>query len=162
MTPKKLPLLTTSILTVIGLGAGMLVHHGESPPAPTALHFSVAAAEDYDVAARALTTAETVAIHRDLHISAASYLAAAATSASAIAVVNDLSANGVVVRGSRVEGRVLSITVGSQADVAAVDNTGAVAVVGAELPADSATEQPTVVVLRPSTGASVRLSCIQR
>lgn len=70
------------------------------------------------------------AVQRDLGLSAEEYLSRAAAAQDAGAVVGELSADGVDVVASRLDGTRLELTVASAADVAAAEATGATVVVG--------------------------------
>jgi len=93
-------------------------------------------AADYDEAAAALPAGLVEAAGRDLGKSGAEYLAAADAATDAVDVVAALEERGVDVRGSRLEGTHLTVSVGSAADAAVVATTGARAEVGDPAGAD--------------------------
>jgi hypothetical protein len=85
---------------------------------------------DYTVAAKKLPGGLTTALHRDLGISGADYLANAAAESRAVIVTDALKASGVSVLGSHMEGTKLVVNT-SMTDAAAVTAAGATAEVGA-------------------------------
>jgi hypothetical protein len=85
---------------------------------------------DYIGAAKKLPGGLATALHRDLGISGAEYLANAAAESRAVVVTDALKASGVDVLGSHMDGTMLVVNT-SAADAAAVTAVGAVAAVGA-------------------------------
>lgn len=92
---------------------------GEYP----ASEFTAQAAEVSSDLAQAITT--------DIGITPEDYFANAAAAADAVDVVDELSADGVAVLGSRLEGTALVVNVASETDVAAVEAVNATAEIGA-------------------------------
>jgi putative cell wall-binding protein len=86
--------------------------------------------------AAALPADLTGAIEQDLGESASSYLAGADAAANAVAVVDDLTDDGVEVLGSRLEGTELVVNVASGAEAAAVRAANATAEIGEPAPFD--------------------------
>lgn len=93
-----------------------------------------ASASSFARAASRLPANLVTAIHRDLGISAESYLADADASSRAVEVVKSLTAHGVHVLGSQISGTHLTVNVASKRDVAAVTTAGATAIIGSPTP----------------------------
>jgi len=87
-------------------------------------------------AATALPHELVASLGRDLGVSGETYLAEAAAAADAVEVVDALSAAGVEVVGSQIDGTTLVVNVTTAADVAAVEAAGAVAELGAPVALD--------------------------
>ncbi|UAJ80551.1 cell wall-binding repeat-containing protein [Leifsonia sp. ZF2019] len=122
----------------------------------------------FAAAAGQLPPALVEAVRTDLGQSAEQYLADAATADDAAEVVSHLERRGVDVTGSRVDGSRVTIGVSSAADLAAVQATGATAVVGdVTAPVDVPRLHPAADLLggtawgyltNATTGAGVRCS----
>lgn len=136
-------LLAISTILIPALGAGSLPLALPAAPAAAAPAATAAAPDgtaeprmgsyddaDFAAEAAALPDALTAAVERDLDLSPEEYLANAAASVDAAAVVDDLESQGVGVVDSRLDGTRLLVGVESEADVAAVEARGAEAVVG--------------------------------
>jgi FG-GAP-like repeat/FG-GAP repeat len=85
----------------------------------------------YESAAKEVPAGLESALTRDLGITPAEFLADGAAATQAVKVVAALKARGVKVLGSSIHGRALTVNVVSDADVAAVKEVGAKAVIGA-------------------------------
>jgi putative cell wall-binding protein len=88
-------------------------------------------ASDFVEAASELPNELVEALHRDLNKSGAEYLAESEAAIQAVEVVESLRNVGVDVLGSSIDGTTLTVNVGSQDDMALVESTGALVVVGA-------------------------------
>jgi hypothetical protein len=88
-------------------------------------------ASEYAAAAAKLPKGLVIAVSRDVHLTAAQYLADAAAEEHAVKVVASLKTAGVHVLGSKMVGAKLVVNVASASQVRTVVATGATAVVGA-------------------------------
>jgi putative cell wall-binding protein len=149
-TPRHLPsrarrrpfvALVTSVaigiaVVIIAPGTSALATPPTPSPAPhssahTPLKMGTFHAGDYAAAAAKLPSGITAALQRDVHLSAAQYLANSAAAIRAPKVVSSLKSLGVRVLGSRMSGAKLTVNVASAADVRTVEAAGATAVIGA-------------------------------
>jgi hypothetical protein len=85
----------------------------------------------FAAAAAKLPRGLTTALRRDVHLTAAQYLANSAAAVQGVKVVATLKSDGVHVLGSKMNGTELVVNVSSAADVPAVELLGANAVIGA-------------------------------
>ena len=97
------------------------------PPLRAMAHFS---ADDFTLQAAGVPASLAGAVHRDLGIPITRFLSEGAAAVAAVATVDSLRAAGVTVFGSRIDGTILTVFVRSNADVAQVRSTGALAVKG--------------------------------
>ncbi|MCS5717051.1 cell wall-binding repeat-containing protein [Herbiconiux sp. CPCC 205763] len=109
---------------------------GETDPQPEPTPDSPIVMGDYPLQAYAADAAVLPveladAIQADLSISPEEYLARAEAAATAADVVDELNASGTSVLASRMEGTQLVVTVGSDAEIPAVEAVGATAEIGA-------------------------------
>jgi hypothetical protein len=139
--PKRLAAIGASVLLVtLSLAVPLESATASAPtptPAPTAppVHRALAMGtfpvSSYAAAGNQLPAGLTTALHRDLGVTGAEYLADAAAAAQAVKVVASLKSAGVHVLGSKINGTKLTVNVASAADSAIVASTGATALVGA-------------------------------
>jgi putative cell wall-binding protein len=138
---RKLSALLTSIAlglaTVIAAPVAGAIASAPSPnPTPNPAHHKLIdmgtfSPSSYAAQAARLPSGLTIALRRDVHLTAEQYLADGAAEARAVQVVAALHAAGVRVVGSKMDGARLTVDVGSTADVATVESTGATASLGA-------------------------------
>jgi hypothetical protein len=103
---------------------------------------------DYAGAAKRLPHGLATALHRDLGISGADYLAHAAAESRAVIVTDALKASGVDILGSHMDGTRLVVNT-SAADAAAVSAAGATAAIGAP------TAPPLAGTFTPANGSAI-------
>jgi Trypsin len=103
---------------------------------------------DYAGAAKRLPHGLATALHRDLGISGADYLAHAAAESRAVVVTDALKASGVDILGSHMDGTRLVVNT-SVADAAAVTAAGATAAIGAPAAA------PLAKTFTPANGSAI-------
>jgi len=109
----------------------VVVAHSASDSKPKPVVMGTYSAGQYKSAAANVPAALGAAVSRDLHLTPAQYLADAAASVDAVKVLAALKGSGIEVLGSRMDGTQLTVNVSSRKDVAAVEATGATAVIGA-------------------------------
>ncbi len=109
-------------------------------PSPSPTHHPLAmgtfSVNSYAAKAARLPAGLVTALHRDLGITGAEYLADADASARAVDVVSSLKSAGVRVLGSEIHGTKLTVNIASSSDASAVTATGATAVVGSPVTED--------------------------
>ncbi|MHB1173382.1 MAG: DUF4214 domain-containing protein [Lacisediminihabitans sp.] len=118
-------------LTVASLAVGLEPAAATDAPPQPLPQVSQFQARDFQVQANTLPQGLVEAVRRDLKISAAQYLANASAAVEDVTVVKALSDRGLRVLGSSMDGTSLKVYVSSAAEVATVQSTGAIAVVGA-------------------------------
>lgn len=123
-------------------GAGPAFAASSPPPGPESpdadLRMGAYGASQFGAQAEELPDGLVDAIHRELGLTPAEYLAQAAAANDGAAVVADLEADGVEVLGSRIDGTALVVEVRSASDAAVVEARGARAII-ADGPEDRAT-----------------------
>jgi hypothetical protein len=106
------------------------VRHDAAVPAVTPAVMPTVEASAFSAQAAAVPADLVDALARDLEIAPEEYLARSEAAVEAVEVVESLGESGVEVRGSRLEGTTLVVNVATEADVAVVESSGAVAEVG--------------------------------
>ncbi|MDQ1545247.1 MAG: hypothetical protein QOH69_151 [Actinomycetota bacterium] len=138
---SRLSILAVAVAVLSALVFPVGAAAADPTPAPTphrhALTMGSFFASSYAAAGARLPSGLNTALHRDLGLTGAQYLADAAAAAQAVKVVASLKSVGVDVLGSKIDGTELTVNVASAADKATVAATGATAVVGTPAVQDS-------------------------